>query len=103
MATTQAEQRTMEEGKNYQTADRICCAVLVLCYLALGIFSRLYTIYPVDDDWSYIRAAQTFFQTGQLKFTPWTSPSLVFQILWGTLFCLLSGSPPIPLLFQRLP
>gem|GEM_PF-2354257 len=81
----------MEKRAYFQTADSIACAFLLLCYLALIIFSRLYTIYPLDDDWSYIRAAETFFQTGQMKFTPWTSPSLVFQVLWGSLFCWVLG------------
>ena len=81
----------MEKRNSFQSADFICCAFLLLCYLLLIIFSRLYTIYPLDDDWSYIRAAETFFKTGQMKFTPWTSPSLVFQVLWGSLFCWVLG------------
>ena len=86
----------MEKRDSFQTADFINCAFLLLCYLALIIFSRLYTIYPLDDDWSYIRAAETFYQTGQMKFTPWTSPSLVFQVFWGALFCGCWDFPPIP-------
>ena len=81
----------MEKRDSLQTADFINGALLLLGYLALIIFSRLYTIHPLDDDWSYIRAAETFYLTGQMKFTPWTSPSLVFQAFWGALFCQVLG------------
>jgi hypothetical protein len=92
----------VEKRDYFQTADIINGAILLLCYLALIIFSRLYTIYPLDDDWSYIRAAETFFQTGQLKFTPWTSPSLVFQVLWGSLFCWALGFSASTLVISTL-
>ena len=91
MAGKQTGQHAVEKRDSLQTADFINGALLLLCYLALIIFSRLYTIHPLDDDWSYIRAAETFYLTGQMKFTPWTSPSLVFQVFWGALFCQVLG------------
>jgi hypothetical protein len=91
MAGKQTGQPAVEKRDELQTADYINSALLLLCYLALIIFSRLYTIHPLDDDWSYIRAAETFYQTGQMQFTPWTSPSLIFQVLWGALFCQVLG------------
>ena len=73
----------METRRYLPRPDAINLSLLLFVYVLLLIFSRFYTIYPLDDDWSYIRAAETFYRTGQMKFTPWTSPSLVFQILWG--------------------
>ncbi len=64
---------------------------IIAVFIVVVLFARCYTLYPVDDDWSYIRAVETFYTTGTLSFTPWTSPSLVFQVLWGGLFCLLFG------------
>ncbi len=61
-------------------------SIIVSAFFAIILFAKIYTLYPIDDDWSYIKAAETFFNTGKLQFTPWTSPSLVFQIMWGALF-----------------
>ena len=80
------------EQKRYLQSPDVRNLLLVSClYLIFILFSFLYTIYPLDDDWSYIRAAQTFYQTGQMKFTPWTSPSLIFQVWWGALFAHIFG------------
>ena len=81
----------MEEKKIFDTIDLRNLLLLACLYILLILFSLIYTIQPLDDDWSYIRAAQTFYQTGQMKFTPWTSPSLVFQVLWGALFACIFG------------
>ena len=64
---------------------------LVAIYLLLGFFLFSYEHYPIDDDWSYIKAAETFHHTGKMQFTPWTAMSLVFQIWWGTCFTKLFG------------
>jgi hypothetical protein len=64
---------------------------LVVIFVFLGIFLFSYDQYPIDDDWSYIKAAETFHHTGEMKFTPWTAMSLVFQIWWGTFFTKLFG------------
>lgn len=77
---------SVNNKKFFTPADFRNILFLLCLYILLILFSRLYTIHPLDDDWSYIRAVQTFYQTGQMKFTPWTSPSLVFQVWWGALF-----------------
>ena len=60
--------------------------VLILIYILLGYFLFSFENYPVDDDWSYIKIAETFHHTGKMQFTPWTAMSLVFQVWWGTCF-----------------
>ncbi len=64
---------------------------LILIYSLLAVFLFSFENYPVDDDWSYIKAAEIFHHTGEMKFTPWTAMSLVFQIWWGTCFTKLFG------------
>ena len=64
---------------------------LVVIYLFLGMFLVSYENYPIDDDWSYIKAAETFHTTGEMEFTPWTAMSLIFQVWWGTCFTKLFG------------
>ena len=65
--------------------------VLVVIYVLLGVFLCSYENYPIDDDWSYIKAAETFHHTGEMRFTSWTAMSLVFQMWWGTCFTKLFG------------
>jgi len=65
--------------------------VLIVIYILLGVFLCSYEHYPIDDDWSYIKAAETFHHTGEMRFTSWTAMSLVFQVWWGTCFTKLFG------------
>jgi len=65
--------------------------ILILIYLLLGVFLFSFENYPIDDDWSYIKASETFHHTGKMQFTPWTAMSLVFQVWWGTCFTHLFG------------
>jgi len=65
--------------------------ILILIYILLGVFLFSFENYPIDDDWSYIKAAETFHHTGKMQFTPWTAMSLVFQVWWGTSFTRLFG------------
>ncbi len=92
----------MNDTKIFTAADSRNVLLLSSLYLVLILLSRVYTIYPLDDDWSYMRAVQTFYQTGQMKFTPWTSPSLVFQVWWGALFATVFGFSPNTLIISTL-
>ena len=65
--------------------------ILTLVYILLGYFLFSFENYPIDDDWSYIKAAETYHHTGKMQFTPWTAMSLVFQVWWGTCFTKLFG------------
>ena len=73
------------------TSSYLPLIALVVIFVFMGIFLFSYDQYPIDDDWSYIKAAETFHNTGEMKFTPWTAMSLVFQIWWGTGFTKLFG------------
>ena len=43
------------------------------------------------DDWSYIKTAQVFAQTGHFVYNGWATAMLGWQILWGALFIHLFG------------
>ncbi|MCS6815872.1 MAG: glycosyltransferase family 39 protein [Blastocatellia bacterium] len=43
--------------------------------------------YPVGDDWTYALSVQHFLQTGRLRLPDESAASLVFQTIWGALFC----------------
>jgi hypothetical protein len=64
---------------------------LALLAAALAWTVRPIGEFPLNDDWSYARAVQTWIESGRLHFTGWTSLPLIAQILWGRLFCLPAG------------
>ena len=47
--------------------------------------------FPLGDDWSYARPVQSLVEQGRLRFTEWTSMTLLAQVYWGALFCLPAG------------
>ena len=65
--------------------------LLTLTYVLLVFLLFSFKQYPLDDDWSYVRAAEVFHNTGQIRFTDWTAMSLLFQLWLGTGFTLLFG------------
>ena len=56
-----------------------------------------------DDDWSYIRTAQAFAQTGHVVYNGWSSPILGWQIPWGALFIRLFGFSFMAVKLSTLP
>lgn len=58
--------------------------------------ASLLVIWPVaeigiNDDWSYIRTAQLFAQTGRFIYNGWATAMLGWQVVWGALFSRLFG------------
>lgn len=77
-------------------ARRECAAwiwALALGALAILMGVAIWPVgeFPLNDDWSYARAVQSWLETGRLQFTGWTSLPLIAQTLWGALFCLPGG------------
>lgn len=55
------------------------------------------------DDWSYIRSAQVFANTGHLTYNGWAAMGLGWQIVWGGLFAKLFGFSFIHVRLATLP
>lgn len=56
----------------------------------------LWAAYPVAemgflDDWSYVKTAQVFAQTGHFVYNGWATAMLGWQVVWGALFIRLFG------------
>lgn len=63
---------------------------------ALAVAAAMWASYPVAemgfmDDWSYIKSAQIFAQTGHFVYNGWATAMLGWQIVWGALFIKLFG------------
>jgi len=72
-------------------ADALCWVLLGVLVLLMRALIHPVGEFPLNDDWSYARAVRTWVETGQLRFTGWTSVPLIAQVVWGKLFCLPSG------------
>jgi len=63
---------------------------------ALVVAGCIWAAYPVVemgfiDDWSYIKTAQVFAQTGHFVYNGWTAPMLGWQAIWGAFLIKLFG------------
>lgn len=65
----------------------ICVAVFAACFLIAWPFAEIGFV----DDWSYMKTAQVFAQTGHLVYNGWGSPILGWQAAWAALFIRLFG------------
>lgn len=47
--------------------------------------------YPVGDDWTYALSVKHLYETGHLRLADESAASIIFQVVWGYLFCLPFG------------
>ena len=73
--------------------DRRNLGLLTLSFGYLLILAFMSPIYnkAFHDDFAFAQSARTFVETGNLKVSEWSTPTLIFQILWGGLFSKLFG------------
>lgn len=57
----------------------LCAGIVVLGYLIV----RPYAEIGINDDWSYVKTAQVFAQTGKIAYNGWGSPMLGWQLLFA--------------------
>ena len=70
-------------GKIGGRLQAVGCALLLLVCIAV---SRPFAEIGINDDWSYIRTAQLFAQTGHVVFNGWAAPVFGWLAWWGALF-----------------
>jgi hypothetical protein len=73
---------------NIPVIDLLCLTVFWLLSLVVvhpaGNF-------PLDDDWSYGLTVKHLIETGSYQATGWESMTLIVNVLWGSVFCFVSG------------
>jgi hypothetical protein len=77
----------------------MCVAIFTACYWAAWPVAEMGFI----DDWSYIRSAQVFAQTGHFVYNGWATAMLGWQIAWGALFVRLFGFSFMAVKLSTLP
>lgn len=77
----------MTESRSTLRNGVLCACVFAVCLLIAWPVAEMGFI----DDWSYIRSAQVFAQTGHLVYNGWATAMLGWQVAWGALFIRLFG------------
>ena len=72
--------------KRYAGIFIISFIYLLLFILMLPLRNAAYL-----DDFAYIKNAEEFVLTGNLRITDWASTALVFPVVWGALFAKIFG------------
>lgn len=68
-------------------------AVLIITIIYLSLFILMLPLREQAylDDFAYIKNVEEFVATGNLRITDWASTTLVFPVLWGSLFAKIFG------------
>lgn len=80
--------------------DGLACALLMACCILLA---WPFVETGFIDDWSYIKMAQVFAETGRFVYNGWATAGLGWQVLWGSLFSRLFGFSFINVRLSILP
>ncbi|HWF03239.1 MAG TPA: hypothetical protein VHA06_06100, partial [Candidatus Angelobacter sp.] len=65
----------------------ICALIVAACVWATYPVAQI----GIDDEWSYIKTAQLFAQTGHFVYNGWAAMILGWQVVWAALFIKLFG------------
>jgi hypothetical protein len=88
----------MTERNRVMRNALVCSFIFAACFWISWPVAQM----GFDDDWSYIRTAQLFAQTGQFHYG-WTSAMLGWQVPWGALFIRLFGFSFMAVKLSTLP
>jgi len=69
----------------------VSIGILLLVFIGSVIFVNPLYNYPVGDDWTYALSVKHLYETGSLRLADESAASLLFQVIWGYVFCLPFG------------
>lgn len=72
-------------------ADKLNTGVIVFLWIVLAFVAGISGDFNIGDDFSYAKAVENLYLNGEIRFTDWTSMTLIFQVIIGYLFSLLFG------------
>ena len=92
LSPTPAQPHTVRNGL-------LCSLLFAVCFWICWPVAQMGFI----DDWSYIKSAQVFAQTGHFVFNGWATAMLGWQLVWGALFIHLFGFSFMAVKLSTLP
>ena len=81
-------QKTSAEQGTY---DPLIPGLLGLAWVACAVLINPIGDFPLNDDWAFGLPVEVLLRDRALRFTDWQSPTLIAQVLWGSLYCLPMG------------
>lgn len=63
--------------------DSLALILILLVYLVLALIVSPLHEFPLNDDVMYAEAVRTLLEVGRLKLSPWVSPTLILQVVYG--------------------
>lgn len=71
--------------------DALAMAAIVIAFAVAVIVVNPRGDFPLDDDWDFAAVTWNLASTGTFTYTPFTTPIVVLQAIWGALWTLLFG------------
>lgn len=65
--------------------------IIFLVYCVAELITVPIGEFPLNDDWSYFKAVESFHLRGEVNFGSWPAMTLFTHVLWGTLFTKVFG------------
>lgn len=65
--------------------------LILLSFLGSAVIVPIMVDVPISDDWIYARSVEIFLSSGRLEILNISVASLVFQVLWGSVFAKILG------------
>ena len=88
VASVSELRREIAKKRSHAVRNGLICAIVVgACLLATYPVAQI----GIDDEWSYIKTAQLFAQTGHFVYNGWAAMILGWQVVWAALFIKLFG------------
>lgn len=65
--------------------------ILVIIWIIIALIINPQGNFPLNDDWAYSLSVETLLNEGFYKPENWPAMTLIAQVYWGALFCLIFG------------
>lgn len=72
-------------------SDKLNTGVILFLWAVVIFVSGVSGNFNIGDDFSYAKAVENLYLNGEIRFTDWTSMTLIFQVILGYIYSLLFG------------
>jgi len=91
MPSRTGEGRPLSESAAHPISDRVYVGLLAALWLSSLLLVGQLGEVPANDSWAYVRATQSFVETGQIVRVPWTYAPVITNVLLGAAFAKIFG------------
>lgn len=66
--------------------------LLSIIWLVMFFLTDSFSDFPLNDDWVHAKSVKTLVEEGRFELIDYCGSTIIFQVLWGALFCLFGFS-----------